>query len=119
MSNWKLINKTYLYDGTFNGLLTIVFDSYSNKTLPQKIYNANEYTPNFLDKTEYIETDYEKSQRVFAGIEKNICYESLYNSYNAFLSNEKDKEIHISISCISNCIITINNSIVHKSKLCQ
>ena len=37
MSNWKLINTTYLYDGTFDGLLTIVFDSYSNKTLPQKI----------------------------------------------------------------------------------
>ena len=95
MSNWKLINKTYLYDGTFDGLLTIVFDSYSNKILPQKIYTANEYTPNFLDKTEYIETDYEKSQRVFSGIEKNICYEALYNSYNAFLSNEKDKEIYI------------------------
>ena len=95
MSNWKLINKTYLYDGTFDGLLTIVFNSYSNKTLPQKIYNANEYTQNFLDKTEYIETDYEKSQRVFAGIEKTLCYEALYNSYNAFLSNEKDKEIYI------------------------
>lgn len=95
MSNWKLINKTYLYDGTFDGLLTIVFDSYSNKTLPQKIHNVNEYTQNFLDKTEYIETNYEKSQRVFAGIEKNICYEALHNSYNAFLSNEKDKEMYI------------------------
>ena len=37
MSNWKLINKTFIYDGGFEGLLTIVFDAYVNKTLPQKI----------------------------------------------------------------------------------
>ena len=41
MSNWKLINTTYLYDGTFDGLLTIVFDSYASKTLPQKIVSKN------------------------------------------------------------------------------
>ena len=95
MSNWKLINKTYVYDGSFVGFLTIVFDSYSNKVLPQKIYSYKDYVENFLDKVLYIKTDYEKSKRVFDGIEKNICYESLYNSYNAFLSNEKDKEIYI------------------------
>lgn len=95
MSNWKLINKIYLYDGTFYGLLTIVFDSYLNKTLPQKIYPQNSYIPNFLDKTVKFETNFEKSQRVFNGIEKNIGHDALYNSYHAFLSDEKDKEIYI------------------------
>ena len=95
MSNWKLINKTLLYDGSFDGFLTIVFDSYVNKTLPQKVYVESEYINNFLDSTLYIKTDYEKSKRVFQCIEKNICYEALYNSYNAFLSNEKDKEVYI------------------------
>ena len=66
MSNWKLINKTYLYDGSFDGFLTIVFESYSSKTLPQKIFNERDYQPNFLDNTIYIKTDYEKSQRVFS-----------------------------------------------------
>ena len=95
MSNWKLINKTYLYDGTFDGLLTIVFDSYSNKTLPQKIISEEVYINNFLDKIQYINTNYEKSKRVFDGINKNICYEALYNSFYAFLSDGKDKEINI------------------------
>ena len=95
MPNWKLINKTYIYDGTFDGLLTIVFDAYSSKVLPQKVYSDDNYIENFLDRTQYIQTDYEKSKRVFDGIEKNICYEALYNSYNAFLSNEKDKEMYI------------------------
>ena len=95
MSNWKLVNKVYLYDGTFDGFLTIVFNSYSQKTLPQKIYPNSEYIPNFLEHTIHIQTDYEKSKRVFMGIEKNIGYDTLYNSYYAFLSNEKDKEIYL------------------------
>lgn len=95
MSNWKLINKTYLYDGTFDGFLTIVFNSYSQKTLPQKIFAKSTYIPNFLDKTLYIETDIEKSQRVFAGIEKTIGYDALYNAYYAFLSNENEKELYL------------------------
>ena len=38
MSNWKLINKTYIYDGSFDGLLSTVFKCYQEKTLPQKLY---------------------------------------------------------------------------------
>lgn len=95
MSNWKLINKIYLYDGTFDGLLTIVFDCYSTKTLPQNIENEKNYNNNFLDNTVFIPSNYEKSERVFKGIEKNICYDALYNSYYTFLSNEKNKEINI------------------------
>ena len=64
MSNWKLINQTIIYDGTFNGFLNIVFQCYSNKFLPQKIYDEKTYSPNFLDKTMYIDTDYTKSERV-------------------------------------------------------
>ena len=51
MSNWKLINKTYIYDGSFEGLLSIVFDCYVSKTLPQKIVASNNYIDNFLDNT--------------------------------------------------------------------
>jgi len=65
MPNWKLINKTYLYDGTFDGFLTIVFDSYATKTLPQKIDTQDTYISNFLDKTKKVETDPLKAQRVF------------------------------------------------------
>ena len=95
MSNWKLVNKTYLYDGTFDGLLTIIFDCYCNKCFPQKVIPTSDYVENFLDNVVSIETDYEKSKRVFNGIEKSICHEALYNSYYAFLSDDKEKEINI------------------------
>ena len=95
MCNWKLINKTYIYDSSFEGLLSIVFDCYVSKTLPQKIVASNNYIDNFLDNTTTIKTDYEKSQRIFEGIVNNICKEALYNSYYAFLSDDKQKEINI------------------------
>jgi len=95
MPNWSNIEKIYLYDGTFNGLLTIVFDSYLSKTIPLNIISESEYTFNLLDSTEKIFTDEEKSQRIFNGVVKNISYDALYYSYYAFLSNGKDKEINI------------------------
>lgn len=95
MSNWKLINQTYLYDGTFDGLLTIIFECYLHKTLPQKIIFKDLYYQNFLDKTCIINTDITKSKRVFDGIYKNIGYDALYNSFYAFLANSNSKELSI------------------------
>ena len=95
MSNWKLINRTFLYDGSLDGFLTIVFNCYSSKILPQKIYVEKDYVSNFLDKIVVIKTDFEKSKRVFQGIEKIIGYDAFYNFYYAFLSNEKEKEMYL------------------------
>lgn len=100
MLNWKLINEVYLYDGTFEGLLTIVFDCYLSKKIPSKIVPEYEYIPNMLDEAKIIQTDYTKSDRIFKGISKNICGDALYNAYYAFLcSNHShicdNKEIDI------------------------
>ena len=95
MSNWKLINKTYIYDGSFDGVLSTIFKCYFEKTLPQKLYSKNNYIENFLDKTEFIKTDYEKSKRIFDAIPKLISIETLKNIYYAFLSNDKEKDINI------------------------
>ena len=95
MSDWSIIDKIYLYDGTFEGLLTITFKCFIEKAFPQKIYNTSEYIENFLYTTISINTDIEKSTRIWNGILKNISYDTLYISYYAFLSNEKDKEINI------------------------
>lgn len=95
MFNWNVVEKTYVYDGTFEGLLTIVFDCYIKKVIPLRIEPKNNIELNFLDTLEEKITDYEKSNRIFNGIVKNISYDTLYNSYYAFLSNTKEKEINI------------------------
>ena len=100
MPNWKFINKIFLYDGTFEGLLTIVFDCYVSKEVPSEILPETEYIPNILDITKLVETDFSKSDRIFKGISNNICYDALYNAYYAFLCANKshickNKEIDI------------------------
>ena len=95
MKNFNNTNTTYLYDGTFEGLLTIVFDCYINKQIPINVMSKNSYIPNLLDITEYISTDYQKSERIFNGISKNISYDTLYNAYYAFLAEDSAKEINI------------------------
>jgi len=86
---------TYIYDGTFEGLLTIVFDTYIQKCFPSSIIAEENYIPNILDNTKKIVTDFAKSERIFNGIVKNISYDALYHSYYAFLSNDNKKEFYI------------------------
>jgi len=100
MSYWKSIDTVFLYDGTFEGLLTIVFDCYLSKEIPSRILPEYEYITNILDKVKVISTDYEKSNRIFHGISKNICSKALYNAYHAFLCNNlthicENKELEI------------------------
>lgn len=95
MFNGNVIEKTYVYDGSFAGLLTMVFDCYTKKVIPFKIVSQDEFEANFLEDFERKQTEEEKASRIFHGIVKNISYEALYNSYYAFLSNTKEKEINI------------------------
>ena len=95
MFNCNVIDKIYIYDGTFEGLLTIVFDSFIKKVIPLGIVSKEDVEPNFLNSFLEFSTNYEKSARIFNGIVKNISYDTLYNCYYAFLSDVKNKEINI------------------------
>lgn len=90
-----LENQVYLYDGSFDGLLTIVFDCYIAKTIPTAIYSKEDYLPNLLDQFCYIETNEEKAKRIWHGIYKNISFTALYDCYHAFLSCQNGKELAI------------------------
>ena len=94
MHKWKPINKIYAYDGSFEGLLTIVFDSYISKTLPYNITSDTSWI-NLLYETLYIQTDEIKAKRILEGTVKNISYHALSNAYHAFLSNNPKKELLI------------------------
>ncbi len=95
MLNWNVINKTYVYDGTFEGILSMAFDCYIKKIIPFKIISKNNLEINFLDTIQDVKTDTVKAKRIFDGIHKNISYDTLYNSYYAFLSDGKEKELNI------------------------
>lgn len=95
MSNWITLDTCYLYDGSFDGLLTIVFDCYKGHHLPIKIEIESNYLTNLFDHTKSIETDAQKAKRIYEGIVSHISFNTLYNAYYAFLANVKFKELSI------------------------
>lgn len=94
MFNWSTINTTYLYDGTFNGLLTIVFDSYVSKTIPEHIV-SNSVCLSLFQNYVTVKTDDIKADRIYHGIVHRISYATLYHAYHVFLSNVETKEMDI------------------------
>jgi len=85
----------YIYDGTFEGLLTAIYDSYYKKEIPHRIVTREGIENNFLLGERYIETDKCKSDKVYDSIVTKISKQSLENVFYAFLSETKDCEIYI------------------------
>lgn len=62
----------FIYDKTFEGLLTAVFDAYSRKSFPDLLIQEGEPLPLFYDEVVTICPDEQKSDRVWKGIQKKI-----------------------------------------------
>ncbi len=87
-------NIIYVCDDTFDGLLTTVFESYASKKFPYKIETANGFQQILGYEYVYIQTDVEKSKRVYEGLRK-IAEEVLYSCYVAFLASFHEKHTFI------------------------
>lgn len=77
--------KEFIYDNTFEGLLTTIFYSYSCKDSCTITKNC-EYTPSFLNEVVEITTDDTKYKRVSKSIKENLSYNVLENIYYLYLS---------------------------------
>lgn len=62
----------FIYDKTFEGLLTAVFDAYSRKSFPDLLLAEGEPLPLFYDEVVTICSDEQKSDRVWKGIQKKL-----------------------------------------------
>ena len=94
MHNWRIVDDVYLYDGSIEGLLTIVNKCLENKTIPRDIKTDETYEADLLTIPIFIETNLSESKLIynrFARISKDI----LYNVHTSLLSSNKDKEIII------------------------
>ena len=58
----------YIYDKTFDGLLTAVFDAYFRKTFPDFLLSEGDALPLFYDELHTVVTDEEKAARVWRGL---------------------------------------------------
>ncbi|MFP4015741.1 MAG: TIGR03915 family putative DNA repair protein [Halanaerobiales bacterium] len=79
----------YIYDGSFPGLLTAIYDAFYSNEKPDKISTVEFYQQGLFDNKIKIETDLNKSDRVYQAVKDKISLNSLRRVYNAYLSEEE------------------------------
>lgn len=80
----------FQYDGTLDGLLTAIFDSYLHKPAPSAVVGG-QYQLQLGARVKSIPSDPEKAERVAAGIRKRLGSEAYRQIWSAFLSCDPDK----------------------------
>jgi probable DNA metabolism protein len=82
----------FVYDGSFEGLLTAVFDVYDRKAAAARIVPAERYQPDaFAEKTDVV-TDDAKANRVWKGLQRKLSPDALRNVFSVYLSERPDRE---------------------------
>lgn len=62
----------FLYDKTFEGLLSCIFFAYARKRFPDMILSDTDQQPLFADERYVVDTDKEKASRVWSSLEKKL-----------------------------------------------
>ena len=81
----------YLYDGTFEGLMTAVYYHYK-KEKAEGIYEIHSYRQSMIFQSQLVETDIFKAKTVCDSINKLISREAYIHVYYCYLSNAPQKE---------------------------
>lgn len=76
----------YIYDGSFDGLLTSIYEAYYRREEIEDIVPRDSMEDNFLVQKIFISTDKEKSSRVYEAIENKISEEALKRVFHVYLS---------------------------------
>lgn len=84
----------FAYDGSFDGFLSAVFDSFSMKTVPSDIVVFDNMEPSFFE-VHQVETNFEHARRVQNGIEQKLGQVVLNMVEKAFLFDGEKKELSI------------------------
>lgn len=85
----------YIYDGTFEGLLSSIYEAYYSPEKPDRIIPMREFINNFLYSDVNITTNKEKYRKVYISIKSKISDAALENIYHAFLSEIPDISTNI------------------------
>jgi probable DNA metabolism protein len=81
----------YLYDGTFEGLMTCIYYHYK-KEKATGIYEISDYQQSIVYQSEIVKTDISKAKTVSDSINRLISKEAYIHVYYCYLSNDAKKE---------------------------
>lgn len=80
----------YIFDGSFEGLLTSIYEAYYNRQDPEYIVTYQESIPSLLLECVQITTDTIKSDKVYSAIKDKISEETLENVFYVYLSETQN-----------------------------
>ncbi|MCR4603713.1 MAG: TIGR03915 family putative DNA repair protein [Prevotella sp.] len=80
----------YIFDRTFDGVLSAVFDAYFRHQSPDLLLGKGDQLPLFCEETYEVTTSGEKAQRVWKGLEKKLSKEALHLIMVSWQSEEKE-----------------------------
>jgi probable DNA metabolism protein len=76
----------FIYDKTFEGLLTTVFDAYYRKAFPDMLLSGTDTPPLFYNEIITVYTDSEKANRVWTGLQRKLSKSALHAIFVCWLS---------------------------------
>ena len=82
----------YLYDGSFEGFLCCVFESFAQHEIPFAVWTPQRETATLYPVRD-IGTDSARAQRVFSALGRKLGRETEYLVSRDFLSGQEDKEL--------------------------
>lgn len=78
--------KSLIYDGSFDGFLSAVFDVYEYKYEDVDIITESRFNGNVFTKPHLVNTSKERSKRLWAGLQKRLTKTALQQIFRSFLS---------------------------------
>ncbi|WP_310396273.1 TIGR03915 family putative DNA repair protein [Hymenobacter sp.] len=87
--------RDYTYDGTFEGLLTVLFTVYDWRAAPNSIQPAAVAQTGLFAQPAHRETDEALAARVWDGLLRTMDQEARARLYHVFLSEDADRELLI------------------------
>jgi len=89
------MSMTYVTDGSFEGILTAVFEAYRSREEPDSVISGDVFQAPLVSEIREIVTDTEKSDRVYRAIIGKMSRECLEDVYRAYLSEHPDCGVYI------------------------
>ena len=87
--------ENYVFDDSFDGFLTLIFDYYVRKPQAVKIWAEKDYLPSMFDEKYEVITDIEKAKRVKDKLKAKLSKQGWKMFYCTFLSEQKEAFQHL------------------------
>ena len=85
----------YIYDGSFAGLLTVMYELFHNRLTPGLIAASDRFEPGLFLDYQMVTTDQALADIVSRGIEEKISHEALKHVFYAYLSEIEGYELAV------------------------